>query len=396
MPLKDNDLKKWEYKEHTRVKHTILKKYLETWINILGRWNKKVCFFDCFAGRGKYADGKDGSPLIILKAAAELKSKRQHIGEIELTFIEKDKGNYENLLKILEEEIEKNPEKYSGIKVNQPINDEFVNVVSDLLNEYEKLPPSFFFIDPFGFGGIPFQIIQKILSIQKTEVFINFMIRDVNRFLNSPNHLHSIEELYGIDDVNNNIDSRFSNLNRESALLKLYREQLHEHAGVNFTFPFKINADEKLQTTYYLIHATNHLQGCEVMKDIMYNAGTRGRFGYLGPAEGQMALSNFGDLKELKDYLIDIFDKQSISFEEIRTKTVNETPFIKRDYKEALVKLAEENKILIEGKGSKGAISDNSIIHFNTNVEGKSKNKAEVVQVVSAQNKSTQFSLFDF
>jgi|GEM_PF-322429 len=395
MPLKDDDPRKWEYKEHTRVKHIILKKYLETWINILGK-DRKVCYFDCFAGRGKYSDGTEGSPLIALKAAADLMSKRSHIKEIELTFIEKDKNNYQNLLNVLIEELKSNRDKYSGIKINEAINDEFINAVPVILKNYKKLPPSFFFIDPFGFNGIPMKIIQNILSIPKTEVFINFMIRDVNRFLNSPNHLHSIEELYGLDNVNTTIISKFPHLDRELALLELYQQQLHEQAGVNYTFPFKVSEDEKKQTTYYLIHATNHPLGCEIMKEIMYNAGTRGRFGFLGPEEGQMALSNY-DLKELKEYLMNTFSKQTVSFKEIILKTVDKTPFVKKEYKQALVELENEEKIFIEGKGAKGAISDKSMIYFGQNTDEQVKEKKEhTTQIISDENKLAQATLFDF
>ena len=393
MPLKDDDPRKWEYKEHTRIKHIILEKYLKAWINILGK-DRKVCYFDCFAGRGKYLDGTEGSPLIALKAASDLINSRSHIKEIELTFIEKDKSNYENLKIVLNEELKRDPSRYHGITVHPPINDEFVNVVSQLLEDSKRVPPSFFFIDPFGFSGIPFKMIQNILSIPKTEVFINFMIRDVNRFLNSNNHLHSIEELYGMDNVNDVINSRYQNLDREPVLLKLYREQLYKNAGVKFTYPFKVNDDEKLQTTYYLIHVTNHLRGCEVMKEIMYNAGTKGRFGYLGPEEGQMTLSSG---LNLKDYLIDIFSEQTISFEEIRIKTVNETQFITKEYKSALIELEQEKKISITDKGKQGGINDNSLICFKqlSNKEIIEKQKEQTI-VASNQNKPTQASLLDF
>ena len=307
LPLSDDDPKKWEYKIHTKVKHEILRKYLESWINVLGKW-QQVCYFDCFAGRGVYADGSDGSPIIALKTISDLKQKRTHIQDVVCTFIEKDESNYNNLCQVIDAEIGRNSDAYNSIIVKPPINDEFFNVASEITRKSNKLNPSFFFIDPFGFSGVPFQTIKDILSIPKTEVFINFMIRDVNRFLNSSNHQRSIEELFGIDDVMGIINSDYSNFDKETALLKLYRKQLHKNAGVNFTYPFKVNADDKLQITYYLIHATNNLLGCEIMKSIMYKAGTKGRFGYLGPAEGQMALANFSNLSEFKSYLLDMFE----------------------------------------------------------------------------------------
>ena len=368
LPLSDSDPKKWPYKVHTKVKHEILFKYLKSWINVLGGKWQKICYFDCFAGRGMYEDGSDGSPIIALKAINDLKQNRNHIQDVICTFIEKDKLNYDNLCKVIDAELSRDPTAYSSITVMPPINDEFVNVASKITKKSKKLPPSFFFIDPFGFSGVSFQTIKDILSIPKTEVFINFMIRDVNRFLSSSNHQRSIEDLFGIDDVMGVIGSQYSDVEPETALLKLYRKQLHENAGVKFTFPFKVNEDEKLQTTYYLIHATNNLLGCEIMKSIMYKAGTKGRFGYLGPAEGQMALTNFDNLSEFKNYLRNMFDGQTFSFEDIRIKTINETMYLEKDYKDALKELEAESKVSIDGKGKMGAIKDKSIISFNPKI----------------------------
>lgn len=392
MPLSDNDPKKWEYMEHTKVKHKILSEYLKTWINVLsGKW-QKVCYFDCFAGRGKYENGSDGSPIIALKAIRDIKQNRTHIQEVACTFIEKDASNYDNLCKVINEELNVNPDTYSSITVVPPINDEFVNVAAEIISKSKKLPPSFFFIDPFGFGGIPFKTIKDILSISKTEVFINFMIRDVNRFLKSSNHQLSIEDLFGLDNVMGVINSNYSNLDNETALLKLYRKQLEENANVKFTYPFKVNADKKLQTTYYLIHATNNLLGCEIMKGIMHNAGTKGRYGYLGPAEGQMALENFADLSIFKNYLMNTFDCQTLSFKDIRIKTVNETTYLKKDYQDALKELEDESKVLIRGKGGKGSIRDESVISFDPKIIEENMTEKEN----NAHSKNSQCTFADF
>lgn len=394
LPLSDDDPKKWKYMEHTKVKHEILSKYLKSWVNILGTKWQKVCYFDCFAGRGIYEDGRAGSPIIALKAISDLKQNRTKIQDVVCTFIEKDESNYNNLCDVINEELNINPDAYSSITVMPPINDEFVNVASEITSKSKRLPPSFFFIDPFGFGGIPFKTIKDILSISKTEVFINFMIRDVNRFLKSSKHQLSIEDLFGLDDVMDVIDSNYSNLNKETALLKLYRKQLHENACVNFTYPFKVNADKRLQTTYYLIHATNNLKGCEIMKNIMYNAGTIGRFAYLGPAEGQMALTNFFNLSEFKKYLLKMFNGQTLSFEDIRIKTVNETTHLRRDYQDALKELEDESKVFIGGKGGKGAINDESIVSFDPKIIEENMTEEEN----NGENKNTksQYTLDEF
>jgi len=63
--LKDSSLGKWVYKEHTRIKHELLRKYLYAWIIKLGKFHRKVIFFDGFAGRGEYTDEKTGKVLTL-------------------------------------------------------------------------------------------------------------------------------------------------------------------------------------------------------------------------------------------------------------------------------------------------------------------------------------------
>lgn len=344
MPLPDDSLEKWEYKEHTKVKHEILSKYLGTWTKILGKFHN-LNIFDCFAGRGRFPDGVEGSPLIVIKTIAEIREKMRQPDGASCIFIERNKNNFQNLQSEINIEIENSPQKYGDWLNVKYSNNEFANVASRIIDKHgENLAPSFFFIDPFGFSGVPFEVIKNILSIRRTEVFMTFMVRDVNRFFESSHHTISIEELYGINNVQETLQNKYSNLPREHALLKLYRDQLHEEANVKYTFPFTISADERLQTTYYLIHATNHPVGCELMKGVMYKAGTEGRFRYLGPAEGQLALTQFTGISKLKEVLLNRFSGRTLSYRDIRYETLTDTEFIKKHYHEALLELESEGK----------------------------------------------------
>ena len=363
MTLPDDLEEKWEYKEHTKVKHEILSKYLTVWINILGTFHK-LYLFDCFAGRGIYSDGEQGSPLKIIQILENLHRHRRKPKEAECFFIEKNQNNYENLKELVDRK-QNEIESWLKIHTYQGI---FSEIINELMEEYnEKISPGFFFIDPFGFGGIPLKIIKKLLSIEKTEVFITFMIRDVIRFLESTSHQNSIKDLYGIENVIKRLtEGPYKNMKKEEALLKLYRDQLHKQANVIYTFSFKVNTDEKLQTTYYLIHCTNHPKGCMLMKAIMYSSGTEGKFGYFGPAEGQLTLDlpQFGGMKKFKAFLVKKFKNRSISFIDLQNETLMDTRLIEKHYRQAIRELEKENKIYLENKGPKGGIKPETVINF--------------------------------
>ncbi|KKM13375.1 hypothetical protein LCGC14_1716840, partial [marine sediment metagenome] len=277
MVLSDSDDEKWKYSEHTKVKHEVFSKYIKAWSNILGTYHS-LNIFDCFAGRGRYIDGSEGSPLKILQILINLKKNQGKPENAYCHFIEKNKDNHDNLCdEITNFKTQNTNLDWLEIKTYC---DEFSNILDDIIRDNgDSISTGFFFIDPFGFSGISLELIKKILTYERTEVFITFMTRDVNRFLKSPPHQSSIQELFGCENVQEMLTQEpYFGLKREQAILSLYRNQLHEKTGVKYTFPFQVKADKNLQTVYYLIHCTNNPMGCELMKAIMYKS-------YGGPSE---------------------------------------------------------------------------------------------------------------
>jgi len=148
----------WPIEPHTQAKHEVLRYYLGAWFPILATAHRRLLYIDGFAGRGEYIDKTLGSPLIALQVADRLSG---YFGKLICYFIEKDKDNFENLQEVLERE-KSNIKNWQKIEVVKE-NDEFANVIEGIFNSLEEgriLIPSFFFVDPFGFSGIPFHIIS--------------------------------------------------------------------------------------------------------------------------------------------------------------------------------------------------------------------------------------------
>lgn len=350
--IKDSAPEKWEYREHMRIKHILLEKYLTAWIPILGKSNSRICYFDAFAGRGEYSKGALGSPVIALKLADQLE---KYFGEFICILVEKDKDNFENLEKVLE--IEKaNIKNWNKIKVIKE-NDEFANVVNGIFKDLEKekhmLAPSFFFVDPFGFSGIPFKAVERILANPKTEVFFSFMVRDIGRFIRKPELEGVFNDLFGTEKWKEILNS---SQKPEIGLIDLYREQLHEQLGVKYSWPFRVCMTEKVQTVYYLLHATNNYKGHSIMKNIMYNQSALGSFAYLGPEDiaqrSQMQLFDVHDTGELERYLLSRFAGKTLTYEEIQEKVCmpwySEPPYIDKHYRKELKSLERLGKIKVQ------------------------------------------------
>jgi len=378
--MKDSALEKWEYREHTRVKHILLGKYLAAWIPILGRHNPQISYLDTFAGRCEYVHEKTGSliqigsPLIALKIADGLS---EYFGKLICVFVEKDRDNFKNLENVLERE-KSNIKNWGKIEVIKE-NDEFANVADEIFTYLEKkegsLAPSFFFVDPFGFSGIPFSVITRILSKPKTEVFFTFMVRDIVRFIELPELEETFNCLFGTDKWKSILGSPQK---PRTALINLYREQLHEAANVKYSWAFKVYTSEKLETLYYLIHATNNFKGHSIMKSIMFNQSAQGNFAYLGPhdvtARFQIKLFDINSIGELKEHLLKRFKGRTITYnkiqEEVSVPWYSEPPYIDQHYRQALKELEGERKVKIDritSKSLKGLSGDDQITFPQSN-----------------------------
>jgi three-Cys-motif partner protein len=338
--LPDSAPEKWEYREHMRVKHTILQKYLAGWIRHLGS-RGRLFYIDGFAGRGVYEAGEFGSPVIAMETA----HRNEHLfSEFHCYAVERNKSNFESLRNVVADQKLESPK----IKFH-PLNGAFSDVVGDLPLISETThpsPPGFFFLDPFGFGGIPFNITTQLLTHPTTEVLITFMSRDIIRFLESEKHAAAIHELLGEDIPSHVMQSQFNE--RQNWLVSEYRKLLSEKANVKFTMAYKVAQTERRQVIYHLIHASNHFKAFKLMKDIMFAQGAQGEFTYFGPDEGrfgktQARLWEF-DADGFVNWILERFRGQRKTFWQIMEESYSENPHIERQYRIALKAIRDEGR----------------------------------------------------
>ncbi len=356
MVLPDSASEKWILREHTRVKLELLEKYLRGWVKILGKWHRRVLYLDGFAGRGQYEEGEkkvvDGSPIRAMRVGQSFKN---YVAEFIAVFVESNLDNYVNLHKVVASEKTNCPNV-----ITEVVHGEFALVVADILDDLDrkgaKMAPSFFFIDPFGFGGVPFTLIRRIFSRPRTEVFFTFMSRDMNRFLSSPSHQVALRQLFETEEWIKLL--HLPEEARQEALVALYRTQLMKEAGVKFVWPFRVSHTEKREVIYHLLHASNHFKALMLMKGIMYNQGAEGAFTYFGPDEAhfgrdQARLGPF-DLGPIKKLLVEKFGGKELAFEDIMQETWD-TPYVEKNYRQAIHELQEEGRVVVRPVSSKTA-----------------------------------------
>lgn len=330
----------WPIENHTLAKHEILKEYLNAWIPILGTTSNRIIFLDGFAGPGIYKNGEKGSPIIAIKTAIE-HSKLKYVSEIRFAFIENNKERSEILQQTIDEEFPKLP---SNVHV-QVISGDFVKSLTETLDNIEEngenLAPTLAFLDPFGYSKIPFDLITRILSYRRCELFLTFMSGFVNRFLDK-SHESAIDGLYGTKTWREARDIK-SKDERLNFLLDLYVEQIHSK-GIRFVRPFTM-MDSSRRTIYHLVFATNHHKGMDAMKKAMLKVVGNGTYTFSDKIDThQTYFVNYSDpshwIEDASRIIFNNFKGKTVPLEEIRNFVLADTPF---RFQKIILKYMEKN-----------------------------------------------------
>lgn len=324
----------WPIEPHTEAKHAILRKYLNAWLPIITRWNGCVFYIDGFAGPGEYVDGKDGSPIIAIKAVLEHKTPIR--AKIEMRFIEADAERCEFL-----------KGKIGSLKIPENIRtecicakfDETLTGILDYLDEQKKgLAPAFVFVDPFGFTGMPFNLIKRIMANDKCEVLITFMYEEINRFISDVSLWDSLTETFGTDEWKQ-VTSERDPHQRRSRLRDVYKRQLEEKAGIKFVRSFEM-INKANRTDYFLFFGTNNIAGLKKMKEAMWKIDESGSFQFSDATHNPsqpMLFETKPDYNLLKKILLQNFKSRAVSVAELEYFILTQTPFRETHYKKQIL-----------------------------------------------------------
>jgi len=380
MVLDDDADEKWRYREHTAAKHEVYRKYLTPWTNKLGKFNK-IRVVDCFAGRGSYVEAVDcsplemefidtpaeipGSPQIILD---RLTARSQQFEEAECFFIEDNDENF----KCLKENIDNTTGVASNVN-KKCVNGKFQNKVLDVVESTDGNDcPTLFFIDPFGFKALDYDVITEIGSTPQFEFLITFMARDINRFFEVEYHEEAIEGIFG----NSAYEEEISEYNEENwePLVEYYTDRLEEN-GPKHTFEYLITEPDTRQTVYYLVFGSNHPNGLKTMREVMHYCGT-GDFGYapmhVEHDRNQTGLAQFGNTRDsTKSFLLNNFSDFKIEFEKLveECSEVRKYGGVESDYRKAIQELEKEGKVevtRIESEPGGVGVQRGDLIDFRT------------------------------
>ncbi|GGM63333.1 hypothetical protein GCM10011608_55730 [Micromonospora sonchi] len=237
MGRSDADPSKWDCPPHTKAKHDMLASYLNGWFPILASWNGRVLYFDGFAGRGRYTDGSEGSPLVALRHLVEHRafSQMRH-REFVFYLVEANKDNAASLdreIAALKAEKAPWPDNVKPIVINEKFDVQATAMIERLREQKRRMAPTFAFVDPFGYSGLPMDLLAELLNYGRSEVFVNFMVGHVQRFIERVGQERAMRDLFGLS-VEEVLDGYDGTGDRIAHLKTVYERQLQKKAG----FPY--------------------------------------------------------------------------------------------------------------------------------------------------------------
>jgi three-Cys-motif partner protein len=339
-----NEATLWPLEPHTGAKHEILKRYLDRWFPIVGKKFKQLNYIDGFAGPGKYSTGEEGSPILAIKSALEHVNRGTLNPKVTVNFffVEERRDH----AKFLESELGK-IKLPSQFKIKLMIG-EFRANVSSILDEIEadilRITPTFAFVDPFGFKGLPMSIMAKLLSLPSSELLVNVMVDFVNRFIEHPNDniKDHFPEMFGTEDV---LQIPSLSGNRLDQILSMYRQQLEKFAEFVRRFDMHNRRDRK---TYSLFFASNSPAGFLKIKEAMWKVDRHDGNLFSDKDPNPTNLFEAWGLEPLWDILNDKFAGQTVPMASLTKFVEVKTGYIRKQLTDILKQREDSGQIRVE------------------------------------------------
>lgn len=275
------------------VKDELLGCYLVPYFNKMMSMNNPILYVDCFAGKGKFDDGKNGSPLTALdsldRSIAQYSTAHPYGGstpQVLMRFIEL------NHAKDLEANLASQPAGRCEI-IDGKFEDNIIPLLQRVIEKYRNLNV-FLYVDPYGVKVLNAALFDSLpIAFSTAELLINLnsfgFIREACRVMKvafresedeifsdieeyDSSVMDSIDELTAIagDDYWKSIITDYNKgiidcYQAEKEFAKQYKLRLRQKYNYVLDMPIRLKAGH--HPKYRLVHATNHPDGCTLMAD---------------------------------------------------------------------------------------------------------------------------------
>ena len=339
------------------VKDELLRCYLVPYFNKLFFTRKPILYVDCFAGKGKFDDGNDGSPLVALKC---LDTSFQQSREAKMGVLMP-----QVMVKLIElnhaEALKKNipvEHKHRTEVIGDAFEKVIINELNRALRAYGDLNV-FLYVDPYGIKALNMSLFQQLPDVfSSAELLINLnsfgfirealrvrkvalrenedeLLADLDEY--EPSLLQSVADLdriaggrYWADIIDRYSDGQIDIDEAEKLFAEQYKQTLRKHYRYVLDMPIRLRPEHKPK--YRMVHATNHPDGCILMADNIFK-----RTDYLFvdvQRQGQLSLfemtpeNDIVNENDLDDKMISLIEREgrekSLPLNELQAKFFDE------------------------------------------------------------------------
>ncbi|HSI35366.1 MAG: three-Cys-motif partner protein TcmP [Phycisphaerae bacterium] len=259
----------YEGREQARVKHAILRKYLERFAHVIGMGHSRaITYVDGFSGpwSAQSDDYSDTSFGIALQELRKARATCNDVGkplQLRCFFVEKDRKAFAQLSRFAASvgdgiEIET---KCSSLAAAVPDILRFVNASSP-----RSFP--FFFLDPKGWSALEYAAIEPLIRLDPGEILVNFMSEFIRRFIEVPHPdvQDSFDRMFGPFKPPPTALKGLQSEDLDDVLVDAYAELLRRTGNFDYVCRAIILRPESDRTLYHLIYATRHWKGVQEFK----------------------------------------------------------------------------------------------------------------------------------
>lgn len=255
------------------LKHGVLKQYVLPFASKVGSTSAggRVVYVDGYAGPGRYADGTEGSPLLILDEAKMIAGYRS----LECHFVEKSRADAHRLQAVVAEA------QAAGVACEAHLGrlEDHLDAILERAAGY----PLFLFLDPFGLG-LSYDDLVDVLRGKRpptgppTEVLLNFSSHAVRRIggvlradradARSRRTVEALDRACGGDWWHEEFLAARDNADAVERIADGFLDRVCQAAKTSgWSVPVRNRADH--QPVYHLVFFTRHRQGLYLFGDAL-------------------------------------------------------------------------------------------------------------------------------
>lgn len=263
-------------------KDRLLEKYLPLYLSKILSTGRDTLFIDGFAGKGKFDDGTDGSPIIIRDKIEQALESTHYTNTIIPIFIEYNKKYAICLKQALDRD-------WCHV-LNKDYKEEALSILSRAKNKSKNI---FMYVDPFGIKHLRYNVFSELASNPNSvELLLNLnsfgFIREGCRLLgaevdedlgtfeesNDDNFANSVENMNAIangtywqDIIIQKKEGVISCREAEELFVQQYMNVLSKN--FEYVFEFAVKTGDCKIPKYRMIFATRHIHGALFMCEDM-------------------------------------------------------------------------------------------------------------------------------